>query len=138
MNLILFSIFIITKLSLGDAESKNDFTHFRMFIHNAIEENISLHVYKRGGDDYGRVTLGFNEEFNWKYGVGIGTQVVGEFWWGEKYTHISVYNGYVFALCFNAKIFSTQHCYWKIQSDGFWISQYNRTGPKYWNHWHDW
>ena len=140
MNLIIGALFILTTLSFGATERPNDFTHFRTWIHNAIEENISVHVYKskKGGGDYGRATLGFNEEFTWKCGVDFGTQVVGEFWWGEKYTRISVYNGDVFGLCYDGKVFSTQHCYWKVQSDGFYLSQFNRTDPMYWQRRHTW
>ncbi|PWA40716.1 plant self-incompatibility S1 [Artemisia annua] len=138
MNLIISALFILTTLSFNIAFEPNDFTQFRTWIHNAMEENISLHVYQEGRDDYGRATLGFQEKFTWKCGVHFGTHVVGEFWWGEKYTHISVYNGDVFKLCFDGNIFSTQHCYWKVQSDGFYISRYNRTDPKYWNRWHTW
>lgn len=60
-------------LSFCMASTPDAIIEFRMYITNGIEDNIAVLVFGKGGGDQGNHTLAFNQEFDWKFGVGIGT-----------------------------------------------------------------
>ncbi|PWA44687.1 plant self-incompatibility S1 [Artemisia annua] len=144
MNFIMCALFILATLSCGFGQRSNNFTQLRMFIMTSgIKEGISFHVYEKVKDkivkDYGNHTLGINEEFDWKFWIGIGEYVRGDFWLADKKNAtISVFNFDVWKHCYNGNLFKTQHCYWKVHPDGFYLSKHNNTFPEGWVFKHPW
>ncbi|MFS8032383.1 putative plant self-incompatibility S1 [Helianthus anomalus] len=135
MNLMFHGVLILTMLSFCIASNPNTIYAMRMYVTNAIEDNIVVHVVGQGGDQ-GNRTLAFNSEFDWKFGVKIGTYYKGEFWWGSKFQSISLFNGQIY--CFDGDIFRVQRCYWLIRPDGFWYHFRNDTFPGNWNKFATW
>ncbi|PWA97902.1 plant self-incompatibility S1 [Artemisia annua] len=139
MNVIIRYLFILTMLSFSIASSPNDLCFFRVYITNGIEDNIAVHVSKRGGEDLGNHTLAFNQEFDWKFGVVLfRTYYSGEFWWRSKHVTISVFNRFVFDTCFDLNIFAVQRCYWMVKPEGFYINVRNHTFADGWSLVHRW
>ncbi|MFS8032382.1 putative plant self-incompatibility S1 [Helianthus anomalus] len=123
-------IFFLTMLSICLASDPNTIYKLRMYVTNAIGDNIVVHV--SGSEDLGNRTLAFNQEFDWRFGVKLGTYYLGEFWWGSKHASVSLFNFHISRTCFNGKVFSIQRCYWLVKPDGFWYHEKNDTFPGEW------
>ncbi|PWA50683.1 plant self-incompatibility S1 [Artemisia annua] len=129
MKFFLPFLLIFTTLFLSCASL--DIINFRIYITNAIEEDIVFHLQSKW-QDLGNHTLAFNQEFDWKFPVKIGTYYKAEFWWGSKFQTISVFNYHIFDVCFNGALFTVQRCYWLVRPDGFYYHVTNDTFPGGW------
>lgn len=137
MNLIFHAFLILTMLSFCIASTPNTICFFRTYITNALEDDIVIHITGKkvsniGDDDQGNRTLASNEEYDWKYGVKIGTYYLGEFWWGSRYASVSIYNYDIFGSCYNENPFMVQRCYWLVKPDGLYNHVRNDSFPGHW------
>ncbi|KAK1438755.1 hypothetical protein QVD17_04565 [Tagetes erecta] len=131
MDLMFHGVVILTMLSFCIASSPNSVYFVRMYVSNAVGDNIVVHVSgKNGEDDQGNQTIYSDEEFDWKFGVKLGTYYKGEFWWGSKYASVGLFNSHI--SCFDGDIFRVQRCYWLVNPDGFWYNKHNATFPGEW------
>ncbi|CAH1436542.1 unnamed protein product [Lactuca virosa] len=72
MNLILHALVILAMVPFCIASTSNAIM-YRMYITNGIEDNIEVHVFGKDQDYQGQRTLAFNEEFDYKIRVKVGT-----------------------------------------------------------------
>lgn len=131
------AVVILTMVSFcmgsGSIVVPNTITRFRMYLTNVVEDNVVVNISGRNGDYQGKLTLAFNEEFDWIIRARVKTIYNGEFWWGSKYASVSIFNYNIFHKCFNGNIFVVQRCYWLVRSDGLYVSKHNRTFPDDWD-----
>ena len=54
----------------------------------------------------------------------------GEFIWGSKNINVDLFNKQISKICYKYKpILATQHCYWSIRPDAFYVSRKNSPFP---------
>ncbi|KAJ9555258.1 hypothetical protein OSB04_009872 [Centaurea solstitialis] len=96
-------------------------TRWHVFVTNGISENISVHIRSKD-DDLGNRTLPYNGSFDWSFCDTGRTLFYSQFRWGSKYQTLNLFDANVWRKCDKGK-FGTQHCYWLVRPEGFYISR---------------
>ncbi|KAK9052570.1 hypothetical protein SSX86_029199 [Deinandra increscens subsp. villosa] len=98
-----------------------------LFVMSNITDNIVAHI-KSGDDDLGNHTIPFNGNYNWSFCDRLDgrTLFYGYFWWGSKSQSLALFDNKIREPCSLPKE-GTQHCYWLVRPDGFYVSPYNST-----------
>ncbi|CAI9259297.1 unnamed protein product [Lactuca saligna] len=107
-------------------------TRWHMFIVNGINENVALHLRSKD-DDLGNHTLPYNGSYDWSFCDTGRTLFWSEIWWGSKYQNLNVFDANTWKMCDKGK-FGTQHCYWLIRPEGFYMGRFNDPFPS--GSWH--
>ncbi|GKD65711.1 plant self-incompatibility S1 [Tanacetum coccineum] len=104
---------------------------WHMFVINDISEDIVVHVRSRRGADLGNQTIHYNGIYDWTFCDTGQSLFTGEFWWASKYQSLNLFDTQAWKVCNNGKL-GTQHCYWLVRSDGFYIGTQNVPFPGGW------
>lgn len=99
-----------------------------MFVTNDISEDITVHVTSRR-DDRGNITLPFQATYDWDFCETGQIVYAGQFWWGSKGQIMNLYDTEAWEACNNHKLWVTQHCYWLVRPEGFYIGRENVPFP---------
>ncbi|KAI3707049.1 hypothetical protein L6452_25226 [Arctium lappa] len=101
---------------------------WHIVIINNISEGVILHLKSRN-DDLGNHTLPNNGSYDWEFCDTGQTVYSGEFRWGSKDQTLNLYDTHAWETCKNGKFFGTQHCYWLVRPEGFYIGKENTPFP---------
>ncbi|KAI3714049.1 hypothetical protein L1987_72639 [Smallanthus sonchifolius] len=123
----LFTLLILSSLIVPITHACRITSQWDIFVMSNITDNIVVHI-KSGDDDLGNHTIPFNGNYQWSFCDNYfgRTLFYGYFWWGSKYQSLALFDDEIRGPCYRSKG-GTQHCYWLVRPDGFFVSGYNRT-----------
>ncbi|KAL8267276.1 hypothetical protein R6Q59_004620 [Mikania micrantha] len=124
---ILFTLLILSSLIPSIIRACLITSKWDVFIMSSITDDIIAHI-KSGDDDLGNHTIPFNGNYIWSFCDRFDghTLFYGYFWWGSKSQSLALFDDKLRKPCYQQKR-STQHCYWLVRPDGFFVSAYNRS-----------
>ena len=101
-----------------------------VFVTNNVSDDIVIHV--TGDKDLGNQTIPSGGVYQWTFCQKvIGTRYDGHFWWGSRYQTLALVDRELIMRC-RTKFAGHDHCYWLVESDGFYVSARNNTFPDGW------
>ncbi|PWA78013.1 plant self-incompatibility S1 [Artemisia annua] len=84
------------------------------------------------GADLGNHTIPYNGIYDWTFCDTGQNDFTSEFWWASKYKTFNVFDAQAWSVCKTGKFFGTEHCYWLVRADGFYIGKENVPFPGGW------
>ena len=84
--------------------------------------NVIVHV-KSGDEDRGIHTIPFNGTFDWSFCDNFFRTALyfADFWCGSKTQSLHLFDDPIAKICYVEKP-GTDHCYWSVRPDGFFVS----------------
>ncbi|MFS8004329.1 putative plant self-incompatibility S1 [Helianthus anomalus] len=138
MSSLLFvvALFFTPTISYGYASNSSEncilTPKWHMIVTNDLPDNINLFVH--GDDMEQNVVLSFEKAYGW-YFCQLGRVYTGQVTWGSKNITLDLYDNHIKNFCFHYKfLIGTQHCYWLVRSEGFYVSKHNSPFPS--SNWH--
>ncbi|KAJ0480922.1 putative plant self-incompatibility S1 [Helianthus annuus] len=104
--------------------------------HMIVTSNLpsDVKIFLQGDDMEQNLVLSFGNGYGW-YFCDSGRAYTGKFTWGSKNTTLDLYNKHINKICYHYRfVMGTQHCYWLIRSEGFYVSRRNSPFPN--SDWH--
>ncbi|PWA96777.1 plant self-incompatibility S1 [Artemisia annua] len=122
----LFIIFILTCTFASLTHAICVFGKWHIIVTSDMPDNdVIVHV-KSGDEDRGIHTIPFNGTFDWTFCERFDGRSLyfADFSCGSKVQSLHLFDDPIRHICYEQKIVTrTQHCYWSVRPDGFFVSR---------------
>lgn len=129
---IFFFLTMSSARPLNSSENCFLVNRWHIFVTSNLPDNMNLHFHGSQNSDK-TVVLSSGQAFDWSFCKTGNQQYFGDFNWGSRSVSLTLFDNHVNRICNRFKV-GTRHCYWLVNTGGFFVSRTNPPFPN--DEWH--